>query len=240
MANPTFFYNSTIFNYSVALANSFSNLSFYKLNTSGAPVGDPNEFSITFGPIDSIYAQRKADLSETNEKYYQPVLKGGLVLDDFSFAKDRTMGSNENLNLWNPTSAITSLDEFYKEINPTPFDFHYTLQIKSTKFEYATQILEQIAPYFYPQQNIRVRELSYLNLERDIKIVIDEFPFDFSKVLEYDEKREINIDIPITLEGFLYRPLSTEKIVKYIQTEYRLLEYDGYNIAGNYNLSASL
>lgn len=219
----SYFYNKTIFNNTVSLSKIFNNLVVYRVTSAGEQTGDPIEVSVVFGPVDPIYAQNKADLTKDNKKYYQPVVKIGLLLKEFYFAKDRAIGSYEDISLWNPTSAFSDMSGFYKEINPTPFDFEYELQIRSTKFEYAAQVVEQIAPYFIPDQNIRVKELAYLNLERDLKVEIEQFPFEFKSEIDFDERRYIAINIPITLKGFLYRPIGIEKIIKYIHSDYRIL-----------------
>ena len=66
-----------------------------------------------------------------------------------------------------------------------------------------------------------VKEFSFLNIERDLKIVFagDVSP-DFGDSYERETDRMIEVSLQFTVEGFLYLPVSTNKIIKIINSEY--------------------
>ena len=56
-----------------------------------------------------------------------------------------------------------SSDEINELYGGTPYNVYYQVSILSEKLSHATQILEQIIPYFAPSVNVKIREFDFLD-----------------------------------------------------------------------------
>ena len=83
-----------------------------------------------------------------------------------------------------------------------------------------SQILENILPYFNPKSFLRIKEFSFLNIERDIPVSITGPTFDFSEDLQNEDIKLTNATIGITIEAFMYRPWTYGQIIKIINSQY--------------------
>ena len=105
---------------------------------------------------------------------------------------------------------------------PNPFD-HSAWGIKSKSKPKPKPkpkiIVENIIPYFNPTRTLRIKEFSFLNLERDLKVNLDgAVAVEFSDDISDEEMRFINGTISFTVDSYLYRPTDTAKLIKIIKT----------------------
>lgn len=100
------------------------------------------------------------------------------------------------------------------QYNRVPYDFIYTLSIKTKTIDEGHQILEQILPYFTPILNIKVKDSADLNIVSTIPIRLDSVsPIDtYEGSLE--EGRELTWDLSFNLKGWIYQQTKTGVPIK--------------------------
>lgn len=177
---------------------------------------------IAFAPVEKAQQDRLEDYSaepeSTGQRYYLQVPRLALVFNGFAYAPDRATSVNEYRYFQGQDSQ--HLNAVFKDIQPSPWNFTYTLFIRTDSISDFSQIAENILPYFNPKLYIRVKEFSFLNIERDLSVVLNDATPDFTDELDKHSMRQINGTITFTVEGWLYKPVDSAKLVKLIRTRY--------------------
>ena len=218
---PNFYGNKTIENVTIALLDMFNDVYVQVLTSAGDEVQN-YRVPITVGPRSKLYDIRKEGYtSEGGTKYYLQLPRMALSFPSLSYDQNRACATNNIRYFYATELEVQDMDTFITDIQPTPYNFEYTLSIRTNTMTEWTQIVEQFLPFFNPAAYIRIRELSSINIERDLKVSIGSV----SPVFENDPqsettKRSIICDISLTVEGWLYGSQDTFKIIKYIDSKY--------------------
>ena len=220
MSTFTYQYSRTIENIVIAVGILFKDLKVHIYNTSGADTGRTVDVSVVFGGVDRAYQSRSIDTS-ASQRYYTHNPKVGISLKSIDFDQSRMMGQN-TFQYNYPTSAVfNDITSFIKYVNPTPRNFAFDIEIHTNTMSDMAQILENTLYKFNPDTNVPVREFSYIpTLERDLKITIDTAALEYNNEMDQMTRQEIVCTIPLTVYGFLYSPISTEKLIKTIYSNF--------------------
>lgn len=216
-----FFGNNTIEKTTIALLNMFSNINIQMTKADGSVIKE-YPVPISAGPRSKLYDIRKEDYSsEGGTKYYLQLPRMVITGPSLSYDPNRAYATNEIRHFYSDTLNIEDIDSFITDIQPVPYDFDFTLSIRTNRMMEWSQIIEQFLPAFNPSAYIRVKEFSNINIERDLKVTIG----GIVPVFEGDPqtettKRSIVSDIAITIKGWIYGYQSTAKIIKYIDSSY--------------------
>jgi hypothetical protein len=183
---------------------------------------------------------------ENCDTYYLTFPRFSVEWLSMNYAEDRVYGADELRTFYDKSLNISNLDNFWSDVQPTPYDFEFVLHIRCNSLNDFYQIIEQIYPYFNPDLYLRIKEFSFLNIERDIQVTIGDLSPDFLAEIDEESKRYINADIPITCRGYLMRPISNQKIIKEIKTNYFTISNEDtedisvsiYKTSGAYETSA--
>jgi len=218
----------------------FNDLTVYKYTSAGTSA---TEYSvpISFGPVEKENLQRIEDheyiASATDANGYKQVEPYGqrywistprlaLVMNGIAYNAERAYGVNE-WREWFSESLVdgANIDQILRDYQPAPYDINYTLYLMADSMDYFAQIMENILPYFNPALFLRVKEFSFLNLERDLRVtmpgVVPEF---ISPEMNDDDRRLINATMDLTVEAWMYRPFEYSKIIKVIKSQYFVVD----------------
>lgn len=231
-----YYYPRTIKNIVIALMDLFNDIRVYKYDSNETPIAEYH-VPITFGPVQKYHQDRiekhyfdtsAVDLSgytqvtEVNQNYYLQTPRMALILNSITYNSERCYGPNE-WRYWFKQSlelTETDLEKVFVDLQPTPYDFNFTLEIMTNSTDYFSQIMENILPYFNPKLYLRVKEFSFLNIERDLPVSLGNIPLDFLEEHGENDVRQINTKLELTVEAFLYRPWTYSKIIKVINSKY--------------------
>jgi hypothetical protein len=168
--------------------------------------------------MEKIYMVRTEDYTAESEssgqRYYQTLPRLALNFDSLVYAPDRVTGANEEREF------ISGTGDTRTDLMPTPYNFGYTLSIKSEYLTDMSMLLENILPYFNPKLYLRVKEFSFLNLERDLPVTLNSFTPSFSDELDKTQKRTLEASISFTVEGFMYKPITDAVLVEEFITRF--------------------
>ena len=222
-----YYYPRTTKAITTAILDMFNDIRVIKYDKYDNPISEKN-VPITFGPVEKYHQDRienhyfDADNKEHNNRYYLQIPRIALVPNGITYDADRATGVNEwrywlqqSLNL-----TESDLDEIISDYQPTPYNFNYTIYIKNDSMDYMSQILENILPYFNPTLMLRVKEFSFLNIERDIPVQLDGVGYDFIDDESAPDSRFVNATLNIVVKGYMYRPFITSKVIKIINSAY--------------------
>jgi len=173
---------------------------------------------------------KELEIGENNTgKYYAQYPKMSLTWSSMNYNGERSKGTNVKRYWKDVDTGFTDVDSYISDVQPIPYDLGFELDIQTQSMSHFTQILESILPYFNPARHIRVKEFSFLNVERDLKVRLEGISQEF--LIDQDEsvRRYVNGTLQLTVEAFIYEPFETDiNMIKEIRTKY----YSGPQSAG--------
>lgn len=223
----TYFFNHTLRNISIALLNIVNDMHCVNYDTSGNPVKQipvPIIFNVpekdSFFRLVNHYFTN--DNEEVNQRYYVSKPRMNLSFTGMSYDSKRQNDSNA-LTEWvkysiatSGTSATNSLTN----LNPTPYLFDYTLDIKTESWLHLTELIEQFLVYFNPCAEISVKEFNDVNIARDLKVSITSIGFTINEDKDSNGYKTADCSIGLQVEGQLYRPLSMTGIITKVESNF--------------------
>jgi len=174
--------------------------------------------SLQFGHMNKYHEIIKR--GEPSAQKYMPLPKMALSWDSINFAGDRAAGLSEVRTFYNTALGLNDIDRFISNLNPRPYDLGFSLEIRTESMNHFTQLMENILPYFDPARYLRVKEFSFLNIERDIKVILEGISPDFLVEQNEDNIRYVRGVLQLNVKAFLYRELSDDGLIKEIRTRY--------------------
>ena len=212
-----YYYPKTIRNITIAFTDLFNDLVVKRLNDSGI-VEKEIEVPIKFGPVNKF--QQIIKETESGKQYYVSLPSLAVTLDGMTYASDRVTGAYEERYFHDADVGLDNLTDFITDVQPTPYDYSYTLHVLSESMDDFSQIMENILPYFNPELTLRVKEFDFLNWERDLEVVQNGITTEFLEPQAENEKRYVNGSISFIVKGYMYRPVTSAKVIKEIQSKY--------------------
>jgi len=239
----TYYYPRTLKQISVAILNMFNDMKVVKYDKEGNALFE-REVPITWGPVDKMHQDRiedhyvDANGVQHNVRYYPKIPRMALVLNGIVYSPDRATGVNQWRTWFKESLELSDseVDNIITDYQPTPYDYSFTLFIKTDSTDYLAQILENILPYFNPALQLRVKEFSFLNIERDLQVTMDGVNPEFVDDMGENDTKFVNASINLTVKGWAYRKFLYSKVIKQINTKY-LRKDTGVFIEG-FSLSA--
>jgi len=236
-----YYYPKTIKNVTVALMDMFNDLKIVKYDSSGTSAAEYT-VPLTFGPVEKEHLNRIEDheyiASATDVNGYKQVEPYGqrywvsnprlaLVMNGVAYNAERAYGVNEWREWFAETVAAegSNIDDIFRDYAPAPYDINYTLYIMTDSMDYYAQILENILPYFNPALFLRVKEFSFLNIERDLRVTMPGVTSEFvSPEMSDDDRRLVNGTMDLTVEAWQYRPFERSALIKVIKSQYFVVD----------------
>jgi len=236
-----YYYPRTTKNVTVALMDMFNDLKVYKYDSDGVSAQE-YDVPLSFGPVEKEHLQRIEDheyiASATGDNGYKQAEAYGqrywistprvaLSMNGIAYNSERAYGVNEWREWFAETLAVSgaNIDEILRDYQPSPWDINYTLYIMTDSMDYFSQILENILPYFNPALFLRVKEFSFLNIERDLRVTMPGVTSEFiSPEMSDDDRRLVNGTMDLTVEAWQFRPFERSKIIKVIKSQYFVVD----------------
>lgn len=222
-----YYYPRTVRAITIALTDMFNDIKVVKFDSDGNMIGE-KDVPVTFGPVEKYHQDRTEDHYydsnnvEHNNRYYLQIPRIALVPNGIVYDPERATGVNEWRYWMQETLGLTDseLESVISDYQPTPYNFNFTVHIKNDSMDYLSQILENILPYFNPTLMLRVKEFSFLNIERDLPVYLDAVGYDFIEDQTAPDTRFVNATMNLTVKGYMYRPFVLSKVIKVINSKY--------------------
>lgn len=150
-------------------------------------------------------------------RFYQTEPFMNLNLTNLTIDKSRNANIQAVRELYVNRYKQKFVDDVFSDMTPTPYNFSFQLQVRTSSYEDSSQILEQILPFFNDDNFLRIREIPFLNIERNIQVVLDGVSPSIPDSIGEEEMRGMTWSIDFTLKGFMYRPISNVKLIEQIR-----------------------
>lgn len=215
----------------IALLDMFNRFKVYNYSKTGQVV-KIIDVPLKFGPSEKYHLFNLQ--TESGKKYYPKLPAILMSLESIKYNSDRATSVNELRQFYNPSIDIGLQEEFWSDVQPSPYDYSFQLKIKTESIDHLLQIFENILPYFNPSNHLRIKEFEFLNLERDLMVKLDDVNMEYPQEMSEEESRYFDGTISFTVHGYMYRKIDTSKIIKYIKTNYIYSPYSSeqYSTSG--------
>lgn len=171
---------------------------------------------ITYSAKDKMLARVLQDpaLDKTNAVPALPMIS--FEMGKMTYDGTRKLNTIGKVSVRVPTDS----NKFKYQYNPVPYNIEFKAYVYVKNAEDGTKIIEQILPYFTPDWTTTVNLIPEVNVTMDIPIVLNNINQTDKYDGEYTERRAIIWELDFVLKGYLYGPVKTSGIIKFIRTQY--------------------
>lgn len=213
----TYYYKKELRNVTVALLDMFNAIKVHRRDAAGNLV-KIIDVPVKFGPGEKYYLFQTG--REAGKKLYPSVPSILLELTGIQYDSDRATSVNEVRQFYDAMTISSASDQFWSDVQPAPYNLTYNLMIRTESMDDFSQIIENIYPGFNPTNMLRVKEFSFCNIERDLKVSISDTSINYPSEMGEEDHRYIDATIPMTVNAFFYRPILEADLIKYIKAQY--------------------
>jgi len=210
LGNP-YFYRSTIRNYVIAFGSMFNDVQIQRTNSSGAVVYT-RDVPLAYGPTEK-YLSRINKLDEKGNAA-MTLPRMAFEIAGFQYASDRKLSKVGKITRQNVATTGSGASEKNVVYQPVPYDISFTLSIMTKNADDATQIIEQILPYFTPTFMIPIKEVSEMEFVRDTPLTLNSVDYQDEYDGDYLSRRSLVWSLGFTLNGYLYGLPRDQKLIR--------------------------
>jgi len=201
----SYFYNGTTKSYIIAFSKLFSDVHIKRVDAVDTEVKDVK--------VPLVYAS-KQKLSYKLQN-----------VDDSISIVLPVIGFNIESIEYDPVRKLNSLNEI--RVNDSqyvfeglPYNYNFSVTIKTKYQDDMWQILEQVLYYFKPGTSLNVKELPFSTDNRDILVNLLGTDLNFETNYGEQESRELEANLQFALKGYIYPSVSDDKIINEINIDF--------------------
>ena len=198
-------YNSTTKTYIIAVSKIFSDLHIKRFDDSNVEVKDIKVPLVYASKNKLSYILQKASNSDSISTVL-PII--GFNIESLEYDPNRKMNSLNEIRL--------TEDEYILE--GVPYNYNFSVNIKTKYQDDMWQILEQLLYYFKPAVTLNVKE--FPNTNRDLIIKLTSTDLNFENNYDQDTSRELTTSLQLELKGFVYPSSSLDKPIYNIDVNF--------------------
>jgi len=216
-----YYYPMTTKMYLVAIVNMFKNVVVFNYDKHGN-ITEELEVELLVNPVEAQYRARTYD----EQKEYVPTFpRIEINFNGMNIDETRLVSPNTE-RFWNEEDVqhvvkdhrddvIWELNGAFRDFMPLPYNYEYTVKFYTEKIDHYSQMAENIFPYFaMTNSTLRVKEFSFLNIERDINITVGNPDISIeSESIGNEAVRTVMCTFSVSLAGYMYRKVVGSKIV---------------------------
>ena len=232
------FYFSLIRKYVILTGTLFNNIRITRTNKDGA-VTSLLKVPITYAPKDKMLARVIQDSGIDRPTAVAPLPMISFEMGKMSYDRERKLPTTGRSAVKNSSDA----DKFKYQYNPVPYNIDFKVYIYAKNAEDGTKIIEQILPYFTPDWTTTVNLIPEMGITMDIPIILNNIGYNDTYDSSFKERRAIIWELDLTLKGYLYGPVRSGGIIKFINVNFYTPKVeDGYlqTAVGNTEITEKL
>lgn len=215
LANPYFNFD-LMRKYTALVGSLFKDIVVERTDATGA-VDQIIRVPLSWGPREKVLARLAADPNlDRPSAITLPVI--GMEQTTISYDPSRHLNAAERILYEDPVTK-THRTQF----NPVPYDFNYDINVYAKSYEDGTKIVEQVLPFFTPEFTPRVLLVEEMNLEMNVPVVMGPVRIqDNYADSAFKDRRAIVWGMSVTVRGYLYGPIQTPKLIKFVKVPLRV------------------
>ena len=205
------FYHESLRKYIILFGTLFNDLRIERKNSNDNVI-QTIKCPLTYAPREKVTARLEQNISLTE--------KQSILLPRLSF---------EMTNLtYDPSRKLNTINRVTKDPNtgnnvktsfaPVPYDINFEFNMYTRYAEDATQLLEQIVPFFTPEFTATINLIPELDYKVDIPVVLNSLASQDTYEGDFETRRALIWNLNFTMRAYLFGPVKEQGIVKGVNT----------------------
>ena len=216
MAIANYFYNQTTRKYVALFGTIFNQIKIQRRDNNGTLV-QSIIVPLSYAPFQKILARLQSDPDLLNSTRPAIVLpRMAFEITNIAYDPSRKIASTMKMRKEAKAETDSSRNFVYSSV---PYNIDFSLYIMTKYSEDATQIMEQILPFFTPDWTVTAKMVPDLD-PVDIPIILNSVTNEDLYEGDFIERRSILYTLNFTLKGYYFGPEKQRKVIKFIDMRY--------------------
>ena len=204
------FSHSLIRKYMIMFGNMFNDITVVKIGVekNNKKIKKTVKIPIKYGPKAKWLAKARAkhDSKDPSTSISIPVM--AFEITGLSFDSSRTL--NKNKMFMNSTTGQSGVDTHF---SPVPYNIDFSLYGMFDKTSEASQVLEQINPFFRPHWTNTIKLVDGFDNTYDIATVLNDTTMEDEYEGDFTTRRSLTYTWNFTVKGFLIGPKTHKGVI---------------------------
>lgn len=201
------YYHSIIRKYVIAFGNLFNDIVIQRFDKNGDRI-QTIAVPLAYSPKEKFIVRLRQD-PDFERDVAITLPRMGFEITSFNYASERKLSSTLR-NIYVPSEGSPTVKAQYV---PVPYDLTFSLYAFSRYTEDATQILEQILPYFRPEFTTNVKIIPELDISVDIPVILNAVSPEDIYEGDFETRQALVHTLDFTLKGYMYGPITDKKVI---------------------------
>lgn len=202
------YYHESIRKYVIYFGTLFNDLRVKRRNSDGNVIQNIN-VPVTYAPREKMTAKLEGNLNLDDQE--------SIVLPRISFEMiSLQYAAERKLNTLNRFSKVDVQNSAQKKdmYQPVPYDINFDLNIYVRYAEDATQLLEQILPFFTPEWTATLDLVPGMDIKMDIPVVLQSMSSQDTYEGDFETRRALIWNLNFIMKGYMFGPIRESKVIK--------------------------
>ena len=177
---------------------------------------------VTYGPKDKMLARVIQDPDIDRPSAVAPLPMISFEMGKMSYDGTRKLPTINKIAVKNSTEV----NKLKYQYNPVPYNIEFKVYVYAKNAEDGTKIIEQILPYFTPDWTTTVKLIPEMEVTMDIPIILNDISYSDNYDGAFQNRRAIIWTLDFVLKGYIYGPVKSNGIIKFVETNFYLPDVD--------------
>jgi|APFre7841882654_1041346.scaffolds.fasta_scaffold17106_4 hypothetical protein len=227
MIGNSHFYYRSINKLVVSFGNLFNDIDIVRFTKDGTPK-EKFKVPLSYAQKEKYITRITSDANLT-KSVMTVVPRMSFVIDTIAY--DETRKQITTLKNYNKTSS-TNIDSQYV---PVPYNFGFNVSLFTRNIEDATQVLEQILPFFTPDYTMTIDFMNSIGRTYDVPVILNSVTSSTEYEGTMDNTRIITWELEFTAKSYIWPPINDAGIIK--QIDVNLRNYENSNTIVNIDIT---
>lgn len=215
MAIANYFYNQTTRKYVALFGTIFNQIKIKRSDNAGNEV-QSMIVPLSYAPFQKVLSRLNEDPDLLNSRRTAITLpRMSFEITGILYDPARKLSSTHKMRKESKAETDSSRNFLYASV---PYNLDFSLYIMTKYSEDATQIMEQIIPFFTPDWTVGAKMIPDLD-PVDIPIILNSVTTEDLYEGDYVERQSILYTLSFTLKGWYFGPEKQRKVIKFVDVD---------------------
>ena len=201
------YYHSIIRKYVIAFGNLFNDIVIQRFDKDGDRI-QTIAVPLAYSPKEKFIVRLQQD-PDIERDVAITLPRMGFEISSFNYAPERKLASTLR-NIKVPSAGSSTVSAQYV---PVPYDLTFSLYSFCRHTEDATQILEQILPYFRPEFTTNVKIIPDMDIVVDVPVILNSVSPEDLYEGDFQTRQALVHTLDFTLKGYMYGPVTNKGVI---------------------------
>lgn len=215
MAIANYFYNETTRKYVALFGTIFNQLKITRKDNAGTTT-QSMLVPLSYAPFQKVLARLNQDPDLLNSRRTAIRLpRMSFEIASITYDPSRKIASTMKMRKDAKAESENSRNFLYASV---PYNIDFQLYIMTKYQEDATQLMEQILPFFTPDWTVSAKMIPDLD-PIDIPVILNSITTEDLYENDFETRQSILYTLSFTLKGFYFGPEKKRKVIKFIEAD---------------------